>query len=53
MLYHGVFRWVIVRFDESALLALGAAGIQEIGHGVLHLVMGRRAGAGANSLEAK
>ncbi|MED5501250.1 MAG: N-acetylglucosamine-specific PTS transporter subunit IIBC [Pseudomonadota bacterium] len=41
------------RIDESALLALGAAGIQEIGHGVLHLVMGRRAGAVANSLEAK
>ncbi|MEC8917760.1 MAG: N-acetylglucosamine-specific PTS transporter subunit IIBC [Pseudomonadota bacterium] len=40
------------RIDESALLALGTAGIQEIGHGVLHLVMGRQAGAVANSLKA-
>lgn len=41
------------RIDESALLALGTAGIQKIGHGILHLVMGRQAGAVANSLEAR
>lgn len=41
------------RIDESALLALGTAGMQKIGHGVLHLVMGRQASAVANSLETK
>jgi len=38
--------------DAAALQGLGAAGIQEVGHGVVHLVMGRQAGAVANSLKA-
>ncbi|MGQ7243602.1 N-acetylglucosamine-specific PTS transporter subunit IIBC [Salinicola sp. V024] len=40
------------RVDESALQALGAAGIQDLGDRVVHLVVGRQAGAVANSLEA-
>ncbi|WP_110655677.1 N-acetylglucosamine-specific PTS transporter subunit IIBC [Salinicola halimionae] len=37
--------------DESALQGLGTAGIQEVGSGVVHLVIGRQAGAVANSLK--
>jgi len=40
------------QLDESALQALGAAGIQEVGDKIVHLVVGRQAGAVANSLEA-
>ncbi|WP_110643060.1 N-acetylglucosamine-specific PTS transporter subunit IIBC [Salinicola sp. CPA57] len=40
------------QMDDAALQGLGAAGIQEVGHGVVHLVMGRQAGAVANSLKA-
>ncbi|OLO04362.1 N-acetylglucosamine-specific PTS transporter subunit IIBC [Salinicola socius] len=40
------------QMDDAALQGLGAAGIQEVGQGVVHLVMGRQAGAVANSLKA-
>ncbi|MGM8849871.1 N-acetylglucosamine-specific PTS transporter subunit IIBC [Salinicola halophyticus] len=39
------------RIDESALQTLGAAGIQDLGDRVVHLVVGCQAGAVANSLE--
>lgn len=40
------------RVDESALQALGSVGMQEIGGGVVHIVLGRQASAVANSLKA-
>ena len=41
------------KVDESALAGLGAAGIQDLEHGVVHLVLGRQAGAIANGIDTK
>ncbi|WP_342594006.1 N-acetylglucosamine-specific PTS transporter subunit IIBC [Salinicola lusitanus] len=41
------------KVDESALAGLGAAGIQDLERGVVHLVLGRQAGAIANGIDTR